>query len=85
MDDKGDRGGAYEHRSERTGSGARGGAPRGEEHMEGHPPAAGHNEIEAGSRDRGPADPDEVRRQGRTRPHGPETRQDTRVSRKSGA
>lgn len=81
-----DKGGAYEHQAETTGLGSGGGGQPGEQHMEGQPGARPRsNEVDVEGRNRDLPDPDELRQPGRTQPHGPETHQDTRVARKSGA
>lgn len=80
-----DKGGAYEHQADMAGFGKGGESPRGEEHMEGHVQPTGRNEIDMEGRSRDLPDPGEVRRQGATQPHGPETHQDTRFTRKSGS
>ena len=81
----GEKGGAYEHQADMTGFGSGSGAPGGEEHMEGHVPGTPtSNEVDVQGRNRDLPDPDEVRQRGRTQPHGPETHQDTRFTRKSG-
>ncbi|HEX2091474.1 MAG TPA: hypothetical protein VHG28_03690 [Longimicrobiaceae bacterium] len=81
----GDKGGAYEHSSGTTGFGQGEKPPRTSEHAEATIPAStDRNEINVRERNQNLPDPDEVRQPGRTHPHGPETHQDTRFTRKSG-
>lgn len=72
---------AYEHQAETTGFGADH-PSKANEHRETAMPPTERNELDVKDRNRDLPDPDEVRRRGATQPHGPETHQDTKVTRK---
>lgn len=76
-----DKGGAYEHSTEVTGFGRGENTSNGNEHAESTIPPTTRNEIDVKERNE---EVEDVREPGRTHPHGPETHQDTRVTRKSG-
>ncbi|MEW5927491.1 MAG: hypothetical protein AB1941_08400 [Gemmatimonadota bacterium] len=80
-----DKGGAYEHQTDMTGFGKGENTARTNEHAESTIEPTTRNEIDVQGRNRDLPDPDEVRRQGATQPHGPETHQDTKFARKSGS
>jgi hypothetical protein len=79
-----DKGGAYEHQADTTGFGSEQ-TSAANEHREATTPPARRNEVDVKGRSQDLPDADEVRRQGATQPHGPETHQDTRFTRKSGS
>ena len=72
---------AYEHQSEAAGFAADH-PSKANEHREAATPPAERNELDVKERNRDLPDPDEVRQSGATQPHGPETHQDTRTTRK---
>lgn len=77
-----DKGGAYEHGTGMTGFGHGENTANTNEHAESTIPPTTRNEIDVKERNE---EVEDVREPGRTHPHGPETHQDTKIVRKSGA